>query len=316
MKNKETLEIIIPVFNEEDCLGELMKRLVALKEKMNYLDLNIIFADDGSSDRSQAILDDFADKYDFVRVISLSRNFGHQIAITSGLDHADADYAVVLDADLQDPPELIEDMHKKAKEGYDVVYAKRLSRKGETFFKKFTAALFYRFISIMCDVEIPADTGDFRLISKRALKALNSLRERHRFIRGMVPWTGFKSAPIYYHRDERYGGRTKYSLRKMIRFAFDSIFSFSNIPLKIANYIGIMIIVLGVLMGMFLLYLRLFTRYTVPGITSVILAIIIMGGIQILMLGILGEYVGRIFEQSKQRPLYIIFNKKNFKEGA
>jgi len=145
---------------------------------------------------------------------------------------------------------------------------------------------------------------------------LNSLRERHRFIRGMVPWTGFKSAPIYYHRDERYGGRTKYSLRKMIRFAFDSIFSFSNIPLKIANYIGIMIIVLGVLMGMFLLYLRLFTRYTVPGITSVILAIIIMGGIQILMLGILGEYVGRIFEQSKQRPLYIIFNKKNFKEGA
>jgi dolichol-phosphate mannosyltransferase len=207
---------------------------------------------------------------------------------------------------LQDPPELIEEMYRRAKTGVDVVYGKRLTRKGETWFKKLTARLFYKFLSKMCDVEIPADTGDFRLISRRVLAAIRPLREKHRFLRGLIPWVGFAGEPCPYHRDERHAGVTKYPLRKMLKFALDAIFSFSNTPIRLATYTGLMIVLVGILGGLVLLYFKCFTTYAVPGITAAILTAIILGGVQIVMLGIIGEYIGRIFEESKNRPLYIV----------
>lgn len=311
LQEKERLEIIVPIYNEESCIDELLRRLMALKQKVDYLDVGFIFVNDGSKDKSLEILHGYADRYDFVKVIDFSRNFGHQMAVTAGLDYADADYIAIIDADLQDPPELIEDMYKKAKEGYDVVYGKRSARKGETFFKKITAKMFYRFISKMCDTEIPADAGDFRLINRRVSEAIKQMRERHRFIRGMVPWVGFKSTPILYERDERYAGETKYPLRKMVKFALDAIFSFSNTPLRISIYAGLGIVGFGIVGALLILYLRLFTTFTVPGISAVIMTIIIMSGFQIIMLGIIGEYVGRIFEENKKRPLYIVSQIKN-----
>lgn len=311
LQEKEKLEIIIPVYNEESCIKELFRRLMALKENANYVEISFIFVNDGSKDRSLEILNGYADKYDFVKVINFSRNFGHQIAVTAGLDYAVADYIAIIDADLQDQPELIEDMYKKAKEGFDVVYGKRLTRKGETFFKKITAKIFYKFISKMCGIEIPDDTGDFRFINRRVLMALNRMREKHRFIRGMVPWIGFRSTPLLYHRDERYAGETKYPFKKMLRFALDAILSFSNIPLRIATYSGFGVVGVGIAGALLILYLRLFTSLSVPGISAVIITIIIMMGFQIIMLGIIGEYVGRIFEESKNRPLYIVEDTKN-----
>ncbi len=306
------IEIIVPVYNEEKCIDEFVMRINKLREQTDGMDVNVVFVNDGSKDKSSDLLNLYANKYSFLKVIEFSRNFGHQMAVTAGLDNVDADYVAIIDADLQDPPELIIDMIKKAEEGFDVVYGKRLTRKGETFFKKMTARLFYTIISKMCDVNIPIDTGDFRLINKQVLDILKQMREKHRFIRGMVPWIGFNSSPIYYHRDERFAGETKYPLKKMIKFAKDAIFSFSDTPLRIANFIGYSIVFIGILGSILMLYLKLMTEYTVPGITAVILTVIIMGGIQILMLGIIGEYVGRIFEESKERPLYIIKNKKNF----
>lgn len=303
---KERLDVVIPVYNEEECIEELLRRLFKLKENFVDVEISFIFVNDGSKDRTLEILRQTAIDNNFVKVISFSRNFGHQIAVTAGLDYADADYVVIIDADLQDPPELIKDMYYKAKEGYDIVYGKRLSRKGETFFKKFTAKLFYRFLSKMCEIEIPEDTGDFRLISKRVLDAVKEMKEKHRFLRGMIPWVGFRSTPFYYHRDERFAGVTKYPFKKMLKFALDAIFSFSNTPLRIAIHIGFYIILFGFFGALLMLYLRFFTAYTVPGITAVILTIIIMSGVQIIMLGIIGEYIGRIFEESKRRPLYII----------
>lgn len=306
MPQKESLDIIVPVYNEEECLDVLITRLLSLKNSLTDLNMRFIFVNDGSKDNSYEILKKYSNEYNFIKIINFSRNFGHQMAVTAGLEYATADYIAIIDADLQDPPELIKDMYYKAKEGYDVVYGKRKTRKGETFLKKFTAKMFYKFISKMCEIEIPEDTGDFRLINKKVLENIKLMRERHRFIRGIVPWIGFKSTPFYYHRDERYAGKTKYPFKKMLKFALDAIFSFSNTPLRFATYIGISIILLGLLGALFMLYLRFFTLYTVPGITAVILTVIIMSGVQIMMLGIIGEYVGRIFEESKKRPLYII----------
>ncbi|MBI4680582.1 MAG: glycosyltransferase family 2 protein [Nitrospirae bacterium] len=311
LQNKEKLEIIIPIYNEESCLDELFRRLLFLREKLGYLDMDFIFINDGSKDRSLTILHNYAERHNFIKVINFSRNFGHQIAVTAGLDYADADYIVIMDADLQDPPELIEDMYRKAKEGFDIVYGKRLTRKGETIFKKVTAKIFYGFINKMCDIEIPTDAGDFRLISKTVLKTLKQMREKHRFVRGMVPWTGFSSTPQLYNRDERYAGKTKYPFKKMVKFALDAIFSFSNVPLRVATYFGLMIVSLGFLGSLLLLYYRFFTSIYVSGITAVILTIIIMSGFQIIFLGLIGEYIGRIFEESKNRPLYVIKNFKN-----
>jgi dolichol-phosphate mannosyltransferase len=307
LPKKESLEVVIPVFNEEDCLDELLRRLLSLRERMSgAVELCVTFVNDGSRDASIVKLVDYAGRYPFVRVVDLSRNFGHQIAVTAGLDHADADHVVILDADLQDPPELIEGMYARAKAGVDIVYGKRLSRKGETWFKRLTARMFYRFISKMCALEIPEDTGDFRLVSRRVLDAVRAMREKHRFLRGMMPWVGYASEPFPYHRDERYAGETKFPLRKMVKFALDAIISFSNTPIRMATYMGMAIVGLGFAGAVVLLYLRFFTEYSVPGITAAILTIILIGGMQIIMLGIIGEYIGRIFEESKRRPLYFL----------
>lgn len=306
------LDIVIPVFNEEECLPVLVERLLALRQSMEAVaEVRFLFVNDGSKDASSKILSDLAVAYPFMSVLQFSRNFGHQIAITAGVDHALGDYVAIIDADLQDPPELIKDMFLKAEEGHDIVYAKRLSRKGESWFKRLTAKLFYRLISKMCDVTIPTDTGDFRLISQRVAVELRRIRERHRFVRGLVPWVGFSSAPVLYNRDERFAGETKYPLRKMIAFSKDAIFSFSRTPLKLASFIGWIIVAFGVLGAIAMLYIKLNTNLAVPGITAIIVTVIILGGIQIIMLGVIGEYVGRIFEESKDRPLYIIADRKN-----
>lgn len=312
-QKNEALEIIIPVYNEEQCLDELFKRLMALREKLLPIETSFIFINDGSTDSSLKMLYSYAEKHDIVKVIDLSRNFGHQLAITAGLDHAGADYVAVIDADLQDPPELIEDMYKKAEEGFDIVYAQRLIRKQESFFKKITAKLFYLLIKKMCDTEIPPDTGDYRLIRKNVLTVLKQMREKHRFIRGMVPWTGFKSTPLYYNREKRYAGKTKFPPGKMVLFAMDAIFSFSNIPIRVATVSGLIISGLGFMGFLLIVYLRFFTHQYVLGISAVIVAVTILGGFQIIMLGVIGEYIGRIFEESKKRPLYIIRDTKNLK---
>jgi glycosyltransferase involved in cell wall biosynthesis len=311
-QTKDKLCWVIPVFNEEECFPELLGRLLTIKSKMPDVEMDFIFVNDGSSDKSQILLERAANDHSFVRVISFSRNFGHQAALTAGLEAASGDYVVIIDADLQDPPELVQEMYQKAKEGLDIVYGKRVSREGESLFKKITATFFYKFLNSMCDVNIPSDTGDFRLINKKVLATMKQMREKHRFIRGMIAWTGFKSAPFFYKRTKRYAGQTKYSLKKMVNFALDAIFSFSITPLRAATYVGVVILEIGFLGGLFMLYLRFFTTFTVPGITAVLLTVILIGGVQIIMLGVIGEYLGRVFEEAKDRPLYIVSDTRNF----
>jgi dolichol-phosphate mannosyltransferase len=303
----KTLDIVIPVFNEEECIVETVSRIknvcLSLAEKFK---VSIIFIDDGSKDRTFQILKMEAALFKNLKIVKLSRNFGHQLALTAGLDHSTADIIAILDGDLQDPPELLPAMIEKMSEGYDIVYGQRKKREGETIFKRLTAAAFYRVLSRMCDIEIPQDTGDFRVISNRVLLALKSMRERHRFIRGLVPYSGFKSYAFSYQRKTRFAGDTKYPFKKMIRFAFDAIFSFSTKPIKIMRYYGLISVGLSILFFFYILYLRLFSSAVVPGLTVIITLIIFFGGIQILSISLLGEYVGRIFEEVKSRPLYFV----------
>lgn len=306
MLQKMRLEFVIPVYNEEDCLGELTSRLVELRSQSQSLRIEAIFVDDGSTDGSLSKLTAAAEQHDFFKVVSLSRNFGHQTAVTAGLDVSTADVVAIVDADLQDPPELVLDMYQRMAEGYEVVYGQRTQRHGESLYKRLTAKIFYRLMSSFCDVEIPRDTGDFRLISRRVVEAIGRMPERHRFLRGMIPWVGFRSVAFPYVRKSRFGGETKYPTRKMLRFAVDASLSFSSAPLGAAIYTGIVIAVSGGLAGAVLTYVRLFTPYSVPGITAVIVAMVILSGIQILMLGVTGAYIGRLFEESKRRPLYFI----------
>lgn len=308
MKEKlPTLDIIVPIFNEIECVDNLLERLIALREKLSLkLDTSLFFVDDGSLDGSGQALLEIAKKYRFAKVVTLSRNFGHQIAVTAGLDYVDADYVAIIDADLQDPPELLSDMFDELIKGFDVVYGQRETREGETFFKKVTAAGFYRILSYMCEVDIPKDTGDFRIMTKRVARELKEMKERHRFIRGMVPWLGFKSYAYKYDRQERFAGETKYPLSKMIKFAFDAIFSFSKKPLFYATRLGLFSILLAIFGAFYMVYLKLFTNNVVDGITVLVVTVVFMGGVQIMVLGIIGEYVARIFEEAKARPLYVV----------
>jgi polyisoprenyl-phosphate glycosyltransferase len=312
----DSIDIIVPIYNEESCLSELLGRLMNLGASMAGVKLTFIFVNDGSTDGSERLLFDYAEKYDNIKVLSFSRNFGQQIAITAGLEHADADYIAILDADLQDPPELIEQMYLKAKEGNEIVYGQRINRQGEMWFKKVTAALFYKLLSILCDIAIPRDTGDFRLFSAKVHTSLVLMREKHRFIRGMIPWLGFKAVPLLYNRDSRFAGKSKYPLKRMIRFAKDAIFSFSDVPIRIVNMIGLCVVCFSIMLAMLLIYFKLFTTFYVPGITTVIVTITLLGGIQIIILGIIGEYIGRIFEESKGRPLYIISETRNLQPDS
>lgn len=292
----KTLDIIVPVFNEESCINETIKRLENVRENLNSeLDVNFVFVNDGSKDETANIIATYGQNNKYVKLINFSRNFGHQIAVTAGLDNTNADYVAIIDADLQDPPELIIDMYNKTKDGYDIVYGKRLKRENETAFKKFTAFAFYRVLNYMCDIDIPKDTGDFRLMTKPVVDTLKNMPEHHRFIRGMVPWTGFKSTPIMFNRDERFAGETKYPLSKMLKLASNAIFSFSTKPLKVFYVIGILLLFLAIL-----------------NISNVYLtSLFLVGALQLFGMGLLGEYLGRIFDDVKGRPLYVVKNKIN-----
>lgn len=313
MLSKRTLEFVIPIYNERDCVDALVARLLSVRTNLSELEVTFTFVNDGSSDGTWERLSAHAAEHPCVQAIDLSRNFGHQIAVTAGLDHADADYVVIMDADLQDPPEVVETMYRKSLEGYDVVYAQRNSRRGDTWFKRATAYLFYRLARRMFRVTLPEDTGDFRLITRKVLTAVQGMREQHRFLRGMVPWVGFRSTGIRYDRDPRHAGVTKYPFMKMLRFALDATFSFSMAPLRFTSVIGMLIVMIAAVGAAYMLYLKLFTNRVVPGLTAILVTITFLGGVQISMLGLIGEYIGRIFEESKRRPLYLISEIRNSK---
>ena len=304
-KDKKLLSVVVPVFNETEVLDAFYKRIKNVGESLNSMNFEVLFVDDGSKDGSYQKLMDYAVSDENVKVIKFSRNFGHQVAITAGIDNAKGDAVVVIDADLQDPPEVITEFIEKWKEGYDVVYGIRERREGEGRLKLLTASLFYRLLKKLTNVEIPVDVGDFRLMSKQSVKVFKELKEKDRFVRGLVSWLGFKQTGVYYHRDKRYAGETKYPLRKMIRFAIDGITSFSGFPLKLATWFGAFTTIFAFAF-MIIVFIGKFMGYTIQGWASVMLSVLFMGGVQLICLGIVGEYIARIFEQIKQRPLYII----------
>jgi dolichol-phosphate mannosyltransferase len=311
------LDVVVPVFNEEACLPALIVRLDAVRASLvGRYDLHVIFVNDGSTDRSEELLHTACDQRPHVASIHFSRNFGHQIAVTAGLDHTTADVVAILDADLQDPPELIPAMLDRVEEGFDVVYGKRRSRRGESPFKLLTAKAFYVLIGVVTRVDIPTDTGDFWLVTRRVSVALQQMPERHRFIRGMVPWVGFRASPFLYDRDARFAGETKYPLRKMFHFALEAIFSFSRVPLVVSSVLGIGMMLFAAAGTAAIAYLHFVAGGQVPGVTLAILTSVMLGGMQLLMLGITAEYIGRIFEEVKRRPLYIVSHRENLDGGV
>ncbi|HPW94334.1 MAG TPA: glycosyltransferase family 2 protein [Fibrobacteraceae bacterium] len=297
------LSVIVPLYNEEEIVE---KTFLTLEEELKGLNHQIIFVNDGSKDKTREILEKLLESTPHNQLVNFSRNFGHQAAFSAGLQHAKGDAVVIIDGDLQDPPSLIHDMISKWQEGYQVVYAQRNKRRGESLFKRFSAYCFYRVIHALTNIEIPPDTGDFRLMDRVVVDQLNSLPERSRFLRGLVCWVGFKKVGILYDRAERTAGISKYPLRKMIRLAIDGITGFSTTPLKISFLVGLLatIIALGVFIWS-ILEKVLFPETTVPGWASLMGAIVFFGGIQLISIGILGEYIGRIYDEVKQRPLYI-----------
>ena len=309
------VSLIIPAFCEEQVVEVCYKRIKATMDALSNYDYELIFIDDGSYDHTLSILERMAAHDAKLKIISLSRNFGHQIAITAGLDKVSGDIAVVIDADLQDPPELIPQMLEKWEKGYEVVYAKRTAREGEKRLKRWTASFFYWFLNRLTDIKIPQNTGDFRLMDKKVVMELRKIKERNRFLRGLSSWVGFSQTSIEYKRDQRYAGETKYSLRKMLKFALDGIFSFSQKPLKIALNIGFFSIFLGLLLIIYVFLGKIFfPDITVPGWASLLIAVVFFGGVQLFTIGIIGEYIGRIYDEIKNRPLYIIKKEINFKE--
>ncbi len=300
------LSVVAPLFNEEGNVAELVRRLRAAADGASVDGYELVFVDDGSRDRTLELLRTYAAVDPRIVVVQLSRNFGHQLAATAGLDIARGDVVVLIDADLQDPPELIPAMVERWRAGFDVVYAVRRTRKGESAFKRLTARAFYRITRRLTKVAIPVDTGDFRLMSRRVVDALKSIRERHRFIRGLVSWVGFPQTSIEYDRDARFSGESKYPVSKMLRFAIDGITSFSDIPLRFASYFGFIVSAVAFVVAISEILIRIFTGYNLPGYTSLIFAILFLGGVQLIGIGILGEYIGRIYEEIKGRPLYVI----------
>ena len=299
------VSLVVPVFNEAEVIGVFYERARRALAALNGLSYEILFVDDGSRDGSYQQLATFASENPCVRVLKLSRNFGHQIAITAGIDHARGDCVVIIDADLQDPPEVMASMIEQWRQGFDVVYGVRSEREGESRMKLMTASAFYRLLGRLTNIHIPANVGDYRLMSRRVVDQLKLLREKDRFVRGLVSWVGFRQTGVTYSRDRRYGGETKYPYRKMIKFAFDGITSFSTVPLKLATWTGYAAALLAVLylLGVFVQKLL---GYTVEGWATIMVAMLFMGSVQLICLGILGEYLGRIFNEVKSRPMYVI----------
>lgn len=303
--------VIVPMYNEEEVIEHTYERLKLVMDSTNEC-YELIFVNDGSKDRTVELVSMICDFDPNVRMINFSRNFGHQIAISAGMDYAQGDAIVVIDADLQDPPEVIIDMIAKWKEGFEVVYGKRLKRKGETMFKKITAKLFYRTLRSLTNVDIPVDTGDFRLIDRKVCDVLRGLKEKNRFVRGLVSWIGFRQTMVEYEREERFAGETKYPLKKMISFAIDGITSFSYKPLKIATYVGFTLSITSFLYLLVVIFQKLFTGTTIAGWASIVAVNLLFNGIILMLLGIIGEYIGRIYEESKNRPLYIVREAQGF----
>ena len=309
---KPVLSVVIPCMNEEQVVRETSRRLISVLGAADF-NFELIFVDDGSKDQTPEILRDLQSADARVRVVRLSRNFGHQVAITAGIEHAGGDAVAIIDADLQDPPEVLLEFVAKWLDGYDVVYGVRTEREGETAFKLWTAKMFYRVIGHLSDTEIPLDTGDFRLMDRRVVDALLSMPERDRFVRGMVSWLGFSQVSIAYRRAARFAGETKYPLFKMMKFATDGIVSFSTLPLRLATWVGFLasaISIVGIVVVLLERYFGVFGL--VKGWSSTVIAVLFIGGVQLVCLGIIGEYVGRIYGESKRRPLYVVRERIGF----
>jgi len=302
--------VVAPMYNEEATAAAFCERVFAALEG---LPLELVLVDDGSSDGTAKIVDDLAASDPRVRVVRLSRNFGHQTAITAGLDHARGDAVAMIDADLQDPPEVINDLLAKWREGVDVVYAVRERREGETRFKLATASVFYRLMSHVSDIELAPDAGDFRLMSRQALDGLLSMRERSRYLRGMTVWVGFTQAAVPYKRDARYAGTTKYTLRRMLAFSLDAISSFSHLPLQAATVLGFLFSFIAFLAIPVVIGLKFADSY-LPGFSTITIVILLLGGMNLIAVGIIGEYVGRIYDEVKRRPLYLVRERRNLPE--
>jgi polyisoprenyl-phosphate glycosyltransferase len=306
------LSVIVPCYNEQDVLYATHERLTSVLAGMSWLEYELIFVNDGSHDDTQAILTQLQLVDPHVRVLLLSRNFGHQIAVTAGLEEAAGDAVVIIDADLQDPPEVIPPMVQLWRDGNDVVYGLRIDRKGESTFKLWTAKVFYRLINRLSETKMPFDAGDFRLIDRRVVDVINAMPERARFLRGMVSWAGFKQVSLPYERAPRHAGASKYPLMKMISFAMDGIISFSLVPLKLAIWTGFLAIWIAVAGIIVAIVDRMLNKQLTRGWASLFVAVLFMGGVQLVSLGILGEYLGRIYTEVKRRPLYVVQERLGF----
>jgi len=305
MQDEMLVSVVVPAFNEIDVIDACYGRLTTVLKSLDGFDYELLFIDDGSTDRSHSRMLELQATDSHLKVIRFSRNFGHQIAITAGVDEARGDAIIVIDADLQDPPEIIPDMIEKWRDGYDVVYGVRRQRAGESRVKRATAAVFYRMLRRFTNIEIPVDVGDFRLISSRAAVQLRQLREKDRFVRGLVSWIGFPQTGVPYDREERFAGSTKYPFRKMLKFAVDGITSFSNMPLKLASWLGYFASLFA-----FIYLLSVFVQkmmgHTIEGWATIMVSMLFLGGVQLICIGIIGEYIGRIFNETKSRPMYVI----------
>jgi len=307
--------IVVPLYNEEEVITECHRQL---SEAMADCDgeYELIYVNDGSRDKTMAMAREIAVNDGHVKIISFSRNFGHQTAITAGMDKASGKAVVVIDADLQDPPRVILEMIAKWKEGYEVVYGKRTKRKGETVFKKATAKIFYRTLNSMTDVDIPADAGDFRLLDRKVIEALKTLPERSRYVRGLVSWVGYRQTAVEYVREERFAGETKYPLRKMLKFAADALTSFSQKPLKISMALGLLFSFASIVLFIFEILNAVFKYNVQVGLLCLFGLLLLTNGVVLIMLGIIGQYIGRIYDEAKARPLYIIGETVGFDDQA
>ncbi len=301
--NGPILSVVVPTYNEEEVLPEFHRRLSAVLDKLGIV-CEILYVNDGSKDSTLAVINALGDPR--IALIDLSRNFGKELALTAGLDHARGDAVVLIDADLQDPPELIPELVEKWRDGYDVVYARRTARDGETWLKKTTAKLFYRFIHGVNRVKIPRDTGDYRLLSRRAVEALKQLRETHRFMKGLFAWIGYPQIAVNYRREPRLAGQTKWSYWQLWNFALEGITSFTITPLKIATYFGLLTAISAFTYALVIIFKTLMYGDPVQGYPSLMVVILFLGGVQLMSLGVIGEYLGRMFNETKQRPLYFV----------